>query len=86
MVHRRRRQALRTVRCRRQEKLSPESLGVPLLAKLPLVTEVRHAGDLGVPVGISDADGEAACAFRELAQKLDSLGPARIYRSELAVR
>ncbi len=62
------------------------SLGVPRLAKLPLVTEIRHAGDVGVPVGVSDPDGEAARAFRELAQQVDSLGPARIYRSELAVR
>ncbi len=61
------------------------SLGVPLLAKLPLVPELRQAGDVGVPVAISDPDGEAARSFRELAEKVDSLGPSRIYRSELAV-
>jgi ATP-binding protein involved in chromosome partitioning len=63
-----------------------QSLGVPLLGKLPFVTEVRHAADVGVPVAVSDPDGEAAGAFRELAKQLDSLGPSRIYRSELAVR
>ena len=63
-----------------------QSLGVPLLGKLPFVTEVRHAADVGVPVAVSDPDGEAAGAFRDLAKQLDSLGPSRIYKSELAVR
>jgi ATP-binding protein involved in chromosome partitioning len=63
-----------------------KSLGVPLLGQLPFVTEVRHAADVGVPVAISDPDGDAAGAFRDLAKQVDSLGPSRIYRSELAVR
>jgi ATP-binding protein involved in chromosome partitioning len=66
------------------ESLS-EALGAPLLAKLPLVSAVRESGDSGVPVAVSDPDGEAATSYRELAERLDSMGPARIYKSELAV-
>jgi ATP-binding protein involved in chromosome partitioning len=67
------------------ESLS-EALGAPLLAKLPLIPALRESGDVGLPVAISDPGGEAASCFRELADRLDSLGPARIYKSELAVR
>jgi ATP-binding protein involved in chromosome partitioning len=63
-----------------------EALGVPLLGKLPLVPKLRQAGDEGTPVAVVDPDGEAARAFAQLAEKIDSLGPARIYRTELAVR
>jgi ATP-binding protein involved in chromosome partitioning len=63
-----------------------EALGVPLLAKLPLVPEIRQAADEGLPVGVTDPDGEAARSYKELAARIESLGPARIYRSELAVR
>jgi ATP-binding protein involved in chromosome partitioning len=63
-----------------------EALGVPLLAKLPLVPQIRQAADEGLPVGVTDPDGEAARSYKELAARIESLGPARIYRSELAVR
>jgi ATP-binding protein involved in chromosome partitioning len=63
-----------------------ESLGVPLLGKLPLITQIRQAGDEGRPVGVVDPDGEAARAFGELADRIESMGPARIYRTELSVR
>jgi ATP-binding protein involved in chromosome partitioning len=62
------------------------SLGVSLLAKLPLLPEVRESADVGRPVALADPQGEAARCFEGLAHKLESLGPARIYRSELAVR
>jgi ATP-binding protein involved in chromosome partitioning len=62
-----------------------EALGVPLLAQLPLVPEIRRAADEGLPVGVADPDGEATAAYRELAARIESLGPARIYRTELAV-
>jgi ATP-binding protein involved in chromosome partitioning len=63
-----------------------DALGAPLLAKLPLVPALRESGDVGAPVAVTDPDGEIAGSFRELAERIDSLGPARIYRSELAVR
>ena len=63
-----------------------ESLEVPLLAQIPLVPAVREGGDVGVPVRVSEPTGEAARAFDSLAEAVVSLGPARIYRSELTVR
>jgi ATP-binding protein involved in chromosome partitioning len=63
-----------------------DSLGVPLLARIPLVPAVREGADTGVPVRIDDPDGEAALAFDALAEALVALGPARIYRSALTVR
>jgi len=58
-------------------------LGVPLLGTMPLLPAVGEGGDAGVPVGASDPAGEAAQAFAALADAISSLGPARVYRSEL---
>ena len=63
-----------------------EDLGVPLLARIPLVPALRAGGDDGVPVAVSDPSGEAAAAFDALAATLLDLGPARVYRRELTVR
>jgi ATP-binding protein involved in chromosome partitioning len=62
------------------------ALGVPLLARIPLVPALRQGGDDGVPVTVSDPDGEAARAFGALAESIAALGPARVYRQELSVR
>ncbi len=61
-------------------------LGVPMLGQVPLVPAVREGGDVGVPVVVSDPEGEAARAFGALASALVELGPARVYRRELTVR
>lgn len=66
-------------------KLLSASLGVPLLGELPLVPALREGGDAGVPVTVSDPEGEASQGFAALAQRIDSLGPSRVYRSELKV-
>jgi len=66
--------------------LLAESLGVPLLAQLPLVPAVREGADEGVPVRVRHPGSEAAAAFDALASRIVDLGPARIYRSELTVR
>jgi ATP-binding protein involved in chromosome partitioning len=63
-----------------------DALEVPLLARIPLVPDVRTGADTGVPVRIRRPEGEAASAFDELARAVDALGPARIYRRELTVR
>ena len=63
-----------------------DDLGVPLLAQLPLVPAVREGGDAGVPVRVADPDSEASQAFDALARRVDSMGPTRLYRRELAVR
>jgi ATP-binding protein involved in chromosome partitioning len=60
-----------------------DSLGVPLLAKVPLVTAVREGADDGRPAVIADPAGEVAAVFEELAARVVALGPARVYRSEL---
>ncbi|MHB1912813.1 MAG: P-loop NTPase, partial [Acidimicrobiales bacterium] len=62
-----------------------DDLNVPLLGQIPLVPSVREGGDSGVPVTVSDPDGEAARAFAAVAQRIEQMGPARIYRSELKV-
>jgi ATP-binding protein involved in chromosome partitioning len=63
-----------------------DALEVPLLGRIPLVPAVRRGADEGVPVRISDPDGEAAAAFEALADRVEAIGPARIYRRELTLR
>lgn len=61
-------------------------LGVPLLAQVPLIPPLRRGGDEGVPITVSEPDGEAAGVFDALAASVIDLGPARVYRQELTVR
>jgi ATP-binding protein involved in chromosome partitioning len=63
-----------------------DDLGVPLLGQVPLVPALREGGDEGVPIMVSDPDGEAAQVFAQLAATIAGLGPARVYRRELTVR
>jgi ATP-binding protein involved in chromosome partitioning len=63
-----------------------KDLGVPLLGQVPLVNAVRLGGDEGRPVVAVDPESETAAAFRAVADKLASLGPARVYRRELTLR
>jgi ATP-binding protein involved in chromosome partitioning len=62
------------------------SLGVGLLAQLPLVPALRQGGDDGRPIVEAEPDGEVAAAFGALAEQIAGLGPARVYRQELSVR
>jgi ATP-binding protein involved in chromosome partitioning len=63
-----------------------DDLGVGLLAQIPLVEALRSGGDIGVPIVVSQPDGEVAACFVALAAKIVELGPSRVYRSELSVR
>jgi len=45
-----------------------ETLGVPLLAQVPLMPALREGGDTGVPLVISDPDAPASEALREAAR------------------
>ncbi|MGH9067252.1 MAG: Mrp/NBP35 family ATP-binding protein, partial [Acidimicrobiales bacterium] len=63
-----------------------DGLGVPLIGQVPLVPALRAGGDAGLPVTVTDPGGEAAQVFEALAKRVEGLGPARIYRSELSVR
>jgi ATP-binding protein involved in chromosome partitioning len=67
------------------EELAGE-LGVPLLARIPLVEALREGGDVGRPIVVTDPDGEVAQVFRALAERLDTdLAPRRIYNPELKI-
>jgi ATP-binding protein involved in chromosome partitioning len=44
-----------------------ETLGVPLLAQVPLVPSLRVGGDEGRPIVVTDPDSPAALALREAA-------------------
>ena len=60
-------------------------LGVPLLGQIPLEALLREGGDDGRPVIVVAPDSEVAQAFRSLATKIASQGPARVYRQELTL-
>jgi ATP-binding protein involved in chromosome partitioning len=61
-------------------------LGIPLLGKVPLVAAVRQGADEGRPIVAVDPESETAQAFIAIADRLASLGPARVYRKELSLR
>jgi ATP-binding protein involved in chromosome partitioning len=61
-------------------------LGVPLLAQVPLVPELREGGDVGVPITVAEPQSEVALAFERLAKELDAMGPSRVFRPELTIR
>ena len=63
-----------------------DRLEVPLLGQVPLVPELREGSDSGLPIVVSDPDGEAAGVFAEIAETIDvELAPKRIYHSELRI-
>jgi ATP-binding protein involved in chromosome partitioning len=64
-------------------QLLADDIDAPLLAQIPLVTELREGGDSGRPITVTDPDSEAAQAFKALANRIVELGAARVYRSEL---
>ena len=47
-----------------------EALGVPFLGEIPLLLDVRMAGDAGTPITISAPDGPAALAFKAIARQV----------------
>jgi ATP-binding protein involved in chromosome partitioning len=61
-----------------------EVLGVPLLDQIPLVTELREGGDSGRPIMLTDPEGEAAAAFRRIAERVElELAPTKRRHREL---
>jgi ATP-binding protein involved in chromosome partitioning len=55
-----------------------DTLGVPLLAQVPLVPDVRHGGDVGAPIVVTDPDSPAGEALRTAGREL-----ARATRSKV---
>ena len=49
-------------------KEAAETLGVPLMAQVPLVPALRAGGDEGMPIVVSDPDAPAAVALSEAAE------------------
>ena len=59
-------------------------LDVPLLGRVPLVPDLREGADVGVPIVVTDPDGEAGLAFAEIAERIEvELAPTRRFRPEL---
>ena len=62
-----------------------DDLEVPLLAKVPLVPELREGGDDGDPIA-ARPETEAGQVFATLAERVDvELAPTKRYRSELKI-
>jgi len=62
-----------------------DGIGVPLLAQIPLVPDLREGGDSGMPITVSDPNAEASLAFKALAETIVGLGASRVFRSELSL-
>jgi ATP-binding protein involved in chromosome partitioning len=63
-----------------------DDLGVPLLAQLPLVPELRAGADVGRPIAAVDPDGEAGRAFAEMARTIAvDLKPKKIFSPGLKI-
>jgi ATP-binding protein involved in chromosome partitioning len=55
-----------------------ETLGVPLLAQVPLVPAVREGADHGTPIVVSDPDSPAAQALREAADAVRRAATSKV--------
>ena len=62
-----------------------EELDVPLMAQIPLVTELREGGDDGRPIAAVAPDSEAGAAFHRLAAEILAMRPKRIFSSKLSL-
>ena len=63
-----------------------DSLGVPMLGKLPLVPELREGGDEGIPITVADPDSESAQLFHEIARRIAvDLKSKKVYSAALKI-
>ncbi len=63
-----------------------DSLGVPMLGKLPLVPELREGGDDGIPITVADPDSESAKLFHEIARRIAvDLKSKKVYSAALKI-
>lgn len=63
-----------------------KTLDVPLIGSLPIDISLRHGGDIGEPIVFSAPDSDISAEFTKIAQSIEKMGPARIYKSELKIR
>jgi ATP-binding protein involved in chromosome partitioning len=62
-----------------------DTLGVPLLGQVPLVSALREGGDTGRPISVTDPGSEAARAFTSIVERVDGVAPRRIRHPELRI-
>ena len=63
-----------------------DELGVPLLARLPLVPALREGGDNGRPIAAVDPTSEAGQAFHEMARRIAvELKPKKVFSASLKI-
>lgn len=63
-----------------------DELGVPLMAKVPLVPAMREGADVGKPVAVVAPDSEAASAFVTLAKAVEEARPRIRSHPDLVIR
>ncbi len=57
-----------------------ETLGVPLMGRVPLMASLREGGDAGTPIVVSDPNSPAGAALREAARKVAQATKSRVGR------
>jgi len=62
-----------------------DSVGVPLLAQVPLVPALRAGGDAGRPIVAAEPGSDAAEAFVALAARVEALAPRQVRHPELRI-
>ena len=62
-----------------------DELGVPLLAQIPLVNQLREGGDDGRPIAAIAPDSEVGRVFAELAKQVVAMRPKKVFSQALKV-
>jgi ATP-binding protein involved in chromosome partitioning len=62
-----------------------DELGVPLLAQIPLVNQLREGGDNGKPIAAIAPQSEVGQVFADLAKKIAEMKPKKIFSQALKV-
>ena len=62
-----------------------DELGVPLLAQIPLVNQLREGGDEGKPIAAVAPDSEVGRVFADLAERIVALRPKKVFSQALKV-
>jgi len=57
-----------------------DTLGVPLMGQIPLMTELREGGDTGVPIVVAEPDSPAGVALREAARTVAQATKSKVGR------
>ncbi|MFM7337177.1 MAG: Mrp/NBP35 family ATP-binding protein [Actinomycetota bacterium] len=67
-------------------QLLADELGVPLLAQIPLVEDLREGGDTGRPIAAVQPDSEVGTIFAQLARQIaEDMKPKKVFSAALKV-